>query len=140
MIFSFLFFIFSPGNVMASKKEDCVICHKEFVDRADKVEVGKKGLATLIEFSQKRDDSDFYDYLTSIANSENCYTNIVGRTMQTNDVVLIIQIREKINHRLKGYSHMLHDFIGKQNVFFCAETADELHLEIPTRTASVLPF
>ena len=57
---------------MASKKEDCVICHKEFVDGADKVEVGKKGLATLIEFSKKRDDSDLYDYLTSIANSENC--------------------------------------------------------------------
>ena len=57
---------------MASKKEDCVIYHKEFVDGADKVEVGKKGLATLIEFNKKRNDSDLYDYLTSIANSENC--------------------------------------------------------------------
>ena len=42
---------------MASKKEDCVICHKEFVDGADEVEVGKKVLATLTVFSRKRDDS-----------------------------------------------------------------------------------
>ena len=57
---------------MASKKEDRVICHKEFVDGADKVEVGKKGLATLIEFNKKRNDSNLYDDLTSIAKSENC--------------------------------------------------------------------
>ena len=51
--FQFSLSIFSSGNVMASKKEDCVICHKKFVDGADKAEVGKRGLATLIEFSKK---------------------------------------------------------------------------------------
>ena len=35
---------------------------------------------------------------------------------------------------------MLHNLIGKQNVFFCAETADERHPEISTWTASILPF
>ena len=128
---------------MASKKKDCVICHKEFVDGADKVEVGKKGLSTLIEFSKKTDDSDLYDYLTSIANSENCKIKVHKNywrdyTNKRHSIDLSDKGEDKSPpKRLQSHAAQ---FDRKTKCFFFAETVDERHPEIPTRTASVLPF
>ena len=124
---------------MASKKEDCVICRKGFVDGTDKVEVGKKGLAFLLEFSKKKDKSDLYDYLTSIANSENCKIKLHKNcTRDYTNKRRSIDLSDKGEDKSPPKrlpSHAAH-FDWKTKSFFCAETVDERHPEIPTRTAS----
>ena len=70
---------------------------------------------------KKRDDSDLYDYLASIANSENCKIKVHKNCRQDyTNKRHSIDLSDKGEDKSppKGYGHMLHNLIGKQNVFF----------------------
>ena len=58
------FYLVMTEDVSKFDEENCVICLKDFDVERPSINIGHKGLATLIQFSKRRSYKDLEHYLT----------------------------------------------------------------------------
>ena len=103
------------------KKENCVICLKEFSAENPPTKVGERGLSTLIDFSERRNRTTLKQYLNKLQKEEvlvhkNCRRDFT-------DIKRSLPCSEIKSSNPKKLRSSMEPFLWKTCCFLCSKEA-----------------